>query len=101
MTGNVIPTADFIFPMSCAIRYRTHIPPERRRMTFNLSAIDMQLSLLAWRDTQLSAITAQLEAAWPALEHAIDHHVDQIPLWGCTGARQYHARRPRPDRALG
>lgn len=50
-------------------------------MTFNLSAIEAQLSLLSWRDTQLQAITAQFEAGWPALEQAIEQHVAQMPLW--------------------
>lgn len=50
-------------------------------MTFSLSAIETQLSLLAWRDTQLSTITSQFENAWPVLERAIDGHVAAMPMW--------------------
>ncbi len=50
-------------------------------MTFSLSAIETQLSLLAWRDTQLSTITSQFENAWPVLERAINDHVAEMPLW--------------------
>lgn len=50
-------------------------------MTFNLTVIETKLSLLAWRDAQLCAITAQFETAWPALEQAIDRHVAEMPLW--------------------
>lgn len=50
-------------------------------MTFSLTAIETQLSLLAWRDTQLSTITSQFENAWPVLERAIDDHVAEMPLW--------------------
>lgn len=50
-------------------------------MTFSISAIETQLSLLAWRDTQLSTITSQFENAWPVLERAVDDHVAEMPLW--------------------
>lgn len=47
-------------------------------MPFNLSAVETQLSLPVWRDTQLSTITAQFEAAFPVLERAIVDHVAQV-----------------------
>lgn len=50
-------------------------------MAFSLSSIETQLSLLAWRDTQLFSITSQFENAWPILEKAIDAHVAEMPLW--------------------
>lgn len=40
-------------------------------MTFDLADLEAQLGLLDWRDSQLEAITDQLEAAFPALAGAI------------------------------
>ncbi|WP_136684533.1 hypothetical protein [Falsirhodobacter xinxiangensis] len=50
-------------------------------MAFDLSVIEARLGLLAWRDAQLSAITAQFNAAWPALESAIEKQVADLWLW--------------------
>lgn len=80
MTEIVISTRDFVCVAQGPRQYRIRFHREFR-MTFDLSIIQTQLGLLTWRDTQLSAITAQFNAAWPALEAAIDKHVADMTLW--------------------
>lgn len=50
-------------------------------MTFELASVETQLALLDWRNTQLSSITAQFEAAWPDMQTAIERHVAEMPMW--------------------
>jgi hypothetical protein len=46
-------------------------------MAFDTSAIEAQIRLIDWRNTQLALITDQLEGAFPELQKAIDDYVSR------------------------
>lgn len=58
-------------------------------MAFDTSAIEAQIRLIDWRNTQLAQITDQLECAFPELEQAIDDYVAGLPLWKITAMHAY------------
>jgi len=54
-------------------------------MALDTSAIEAQIRLIDWRNTQLAQITDQLEGAFPELQKAIDDYVAALPLWKVAG----------------
>ncbi|MFZ1662877.1 MAG: hypothetical protein WAT77_13040 [Paracoccaceae bacterium] len=54
-------------------------------MAFVTGAIEAQIQLIDWRNTQLAQITDQLEGAFPELQKAIDDYVAALPLWKVAG----------------
>jgi len=49
-------------------------------MASDTSAIEAQIRLIDWRNTQLAQITDQLEGAFPELQKPIDDYVAALPL---------------------
>ncbi|WP_417808789.1 hypothetical protein [Thioclava sp.] len=47
-------------------------------MAFDLNTIETRLQLLDWRDSQLEAITGQLEDAFPSLEKTIETRLSEM-----------------------